>query len=466
MSPPPEIIGRYRVVRSLGEGGMGSVYVAHDPDVDRLVAIKLIYHARGSDLGQLRERFKREARSIGSLRHVNIVTLYEFGSHEGEPFLAMEYVEGQTLGSLIKSQPPVALTRRIQIIEHVAAGLHHAHSQGIVHRDIKPANVMVSSAGIVKVLDFGIARPISASPVTVTGNVIGTLNYMSPEQLQGQHIDARSDVFSLGAVLYEAVTGELAFPGDIQTGVITRILSGHPEPILRSCPDAPGSLVDVIDRMLAKDPNQRPADMEAVRLALVAARADMGDSSIDEQILPDTRGRRAVVSASHLETELLREWPDVVDNAAEPLAPTVLSDPKPRRSNSWRARTALISLGVSLVAGLAWLGWPYLRSGAPPPATPPVTATTVAIDILPWATIEAIVRKSDGKNVAPANFVTPDLVSLPPGVYAVRATNPDYEPLEFEFTVTTSPYLDIRKQLKGFDADAAAKQGLGRRPGL
>ena len=213
----------------LGHGGMGSVYRARDPRIGRDVAIKLL--REGYDSTELRDRFAREARSAGNLSHPNIVTIYDIGEHEGRPFIAMEYVAGETFAELIRSEAPLPFGRKLQMIEEVCAGLTHAHESGIVHRDIKPANLIVDPEGTVKILDFGIAR-LNASGMTQPGMVIGTLNYMSPEQIGGIAVDGRADIFAVGAVLYELLSLRQAFPGDDYQAVFRQLLNGSPVPLV------------------------------------------------------------------------------------------------------------------------------------------------------------------------------------------------------------------------------------------
>jgi eukaryotic-like serine/threonine-protein kinase len=279
-------IGRYKVIRALGEGGMGAVFLARDPAIDRLVAIKLM---RGrQDNSQLRERFSREAKAIGRLHHPNIVTIFDVGEHDGEPFIAMEYVEGQTLANLVGRTPDLPLPRKLGIMDGLCAGLHYAHKHGIVHRDIKPANVMIDAEGRVKILDFGIARS-TASGLTQTGTLIGTLNYMSPEQLMGQSVDQRSDIFAVGAVFYEALSGKPAFPGEFREGLFHRILNDAPAPLRQACPGLDPRVVVIVDRCLEKDPARRYPDLEAMRADLAVLR---GGRDEDRGVAPVPAGGR------------------------------------------------------------------------------------------------------------------------------------------------------------------------------
>jgi TPR repeat protein len=266
----PASIGRYQVIRTLGEGGMGAVYLATDPAIDRQVALKLM--RAGLNTGSLRERFAREARAVGRLHHPNIVTIFEFGEHQGEPFIAMEYVEGQTLSNLV-GRSDVSLPQLVGLMDGLCAGLHYAHRAGIIHRDIKPVNVMVDAEGIVKILDFGIARAAALSLTqagTQPGTVLGTLNYMSPEQLSGKAVDPRTDIFAVGAVFYELLAGRQAFPGDIDSGILQLILLTGPTPLAQLRPDLDPGLVAIVNRCLERDVERRYPDLGAMRKDLAA----------------------------------------------------------------------------------------------------------------------------------------------------------------------------------------------------
>jgi len=270
MSGTPGRIGRYEVQRRLGIGGMGALYLARDPQLDRLVAIKLLKEELQDDSG-LRERFIREARSVARLRHSNIVIVYDVGEDRGRPFMAMEYIAGETLGTILRRQPPLPLTRRLSIVEDLCAGLAHAHSAGIIHRDIKPANLMIDGDGVLKILDFGIAR-LGNSGMTQEGMMMGSVNYMSPEQVTGRGVDHRTDIFAAGAVLYEAIALEQAFPGRIDTGVLHRILHEGPTPLNRLRPDVDPELLSIVQRALDRDPTQRYQDANAMRRDILRVR--------------------------------------------------------------------------------------------------------------------------------------------------------------------------------------------------
>ena len=268
-----QTIGRYQIQRTLGVGGMGAVYLARDPVIDRLLAIKLM--REGVDTPEVRERFMREARSAGRLRHPNIVTIFDVGEHDGQPFIAMEYIEGRTLADLIRHQAAVPLTRRLQLVEDLCAGLYYAHRAGIVHRDVKPANVILGEDGLVKILDFGIARIGGAG---ITQGIVGTLNYMAPEQLEGKEIDPRTDIFAVGALFYELLSYRRAFPGDLSDGILTKILAGRPEPLESLVPHLDSPLVAMVNRCLEKKPASRYPDCAALARDIAAVRSRLQES--------------------------------------------------------------------------------------------------------------------------------------------------------------------------------------------
>ena len=258
----PESIGRYQIIKCLGKGGMGAVYLAQDPAIDRLVAIKLLLE--GLETDELRERFQREARSAGRLRHNNIVVIFDVGEDDGRPFIAMEYVHGHTLSELIKHRAVMTVMRKLQMLEQLCDGLAYAHWAGVIHRDIKPANLIVDEKDALKILDFGIAR-LGPSGMTMAGALMGTLNYMAPEQMVGRPVDSRTDIFAVGACCYELLAYRRAFPGDLQDGILHRILYNAPEPIEKLVPDLDPEVVRIVNRALEKDPERRYQDLEAMR---------------------------------------------------------------------------------------------------------------------------------------------------------------------------------------------------------
>ncbi len=262
MATEPQKLGKYNIVGKIGKGAMGEVYQGHDPILNRFVAIKIIAETVGTD-ADLVERFKREARNAAGLNHPNIITIYDFVEEEGHLYMVMELLEGQDLKELIKSGAPVTMDQILSIMEQIADGLGFAHSRGIIHRDLKPANIHVSKNGQVKILDFGLVHEAS-SDMTKTGQVMGTPNYMSPEQVQGLRVDPRSDIFSLGAVFYELLTRKKPFSADSIHATMFKVVQGDREPLAQYT-HLPKPLVGMVDRALDKDPEGRFADASALR---------------------------------------------------------------------------------------------------------------------------------------------------------------------------------------------------------
>ena len=287
-TPDPTQIGRYEVVSRLGQGGMGSLYLAKDPKIGRLVAIKLV--RQEFDSPDARQRFAREAQSAGTLRHPNIVTIFDVDEHEGLPFIAMEYIDGETLGEIVKRKALLPIPKRIQWVEDLCSGLAYAHRQGVIHRDIKPANLMVDTEGTLKILDFGLARR-DASKFTQSHVIIGTPNYMSPEQIRGQNLDTRSDIFAVGALLYEVLTYREAFPGAVHQ-TMHKILHEEPEPLDTYIPDADPQLAKILARAIVKDRDGRYPDLSAMKNDLAEARQRMESASVDATTLPLSREAR------------------------------------------------------------------------------------------------------------------------------------------------------------------------------
>jgi serine/threonine protein kinase len=254
MGTIPEYIGKYHVLELLGRGGMGAVYKAEDTTIERMVAIKVLLTEFEND--EMRKRFFSEARSTGRLKHPNIVTLYDMGDTEGSPFLVMEFVEGQSLDKVLSSPRKLTLLENLDIVHQVCSGLHYAHENQVIHRDVKPGNVVLLPDGQVKLVDFGIAK-FGNDRHTRTGTAIGSIKYMSPEQITGGDIDRRSDVYSTGVLLFEMLTRRLPFEGDDIVSTMHKILTLPPPDILESIPDAPPKLGEIVRTALAKEREKR-----------------------------------------------------------------------------------------------------------------------------------------------------------------------------------------------------------------
>jgi serine/threonine protein kinase len=279
----PERIGRYEIVGRIGQGAMGEVFRAHDPVLKREVAVKTITAGRGED-ETLRKRFQREAQAAANLSHPNIVNVFELGEHSEQLFMAMELLDGTDLKRAIQAGG-LNLTRRLEILEKICEGLSFAHAKDIVHRDLKPANIHITRDGSVKIMDFGLAR-FGGSSMTRTGMVMGTPHYMSPEQVKGGKADARSDVFALGALGYELLTGRKPFDAETMHAVLFKVMQEEPPPARELLPELPPVVVQVVEKALAKEPQERFADagqmLSAVRKARQAVAAGRGDRLLSE----------------------------------------------------------------------------------------------------------------------------------------------------------------------------------------
>ena len=247
--------GRYRILRKLGSGGMANVYLAEDEDLGRRVAIKILSERYASD-DNFNERFRREAKSAASLSHPNIVSIYDRGDAEGQPYIAMEVIEGRTLKELVLNRGPLPLGLAIGYAKHILGALRFAHRHGIIHRDIKPHNVLLGAEDRVKVTDFGIARA-GASQMTEVGSIMGTAQYLSPEQARGAPVAAASDLYSVGIVLYELLTGKTPFNGDTPIEIAMKHLNEAPRPPSEHRAEIPPELDQIVLRALAKDPHDR-----------------------------------------------------------------------------------------------------------------------------------------------------------------------------------------------------------------
>jgi eukaryotic-like serine/threonine-protein kinase len=273
--------GRYHVLRKLGAGGMADVYLAEDQELGRRVAIKILNERHAND-EQFVERFRREAKNAAGLSHPSIVSIYDRGEAEGTYYIAMEYLEGRSLKELIVSRGPAPASVAIDYARQILQALRFAHLKGIVHRDIKPHNVLVDGDGRLKVTDFGIARA-GASQMTEAGSIVGTAQYLSPEQARGGAVDQRSDVYSLGIVLYELLTGTVPFSGDTPVEIAMKHLSQTPEPPSALRDDIPHDLDLVVMRALAKDPDDRYQSAEEMEADLARVARGAGVSPETEE---------------------------------------------------------------------------------------------------------------------------------------------------------------------------------------
>jgi len=257
-SQPIKQLGRYELLSELGQGAMGVVYRARDPVLERIVAIKTINLTLPKDeLPEYEGRFYQEARAAGGLNHPNIVTIYDIGKSEQVAYMAMELLEGEELRSVLAHKEPLPVALALDIGIQVAEGLAYAHERQVVHRDIKPANIMIVRDGLVKITDFGIARMRTNEVKTMTGMILGSPKYMAPEQVAGKPVDHRSDIFSLGVVLYEMLTGEAPFVADSVHGILYQVLNHTPSAPSARNPELPPLLDLIVAKALAKNLDQR-----------------------------------------------------------------------------------------------------------------------------------------------------------------------------------------------------------------
>jgi serine/threonine-protein kinase len=292
-------IDRYEIVEELGQGSMGVVYKARDPQLDRVVAIKTLRDDLGlprQAYAEFRDRFYQEASAAGRLNHPNIVAVYDVKEVDGTPYIVMEYVDGgRSLEAILRDEAPLPAATAVALVGQICGALGYAHAHGVVHRDIKPGNILVTRAGEVKVGDFGIAR-IAGRKLTQTGVKLGTPSYMSPEQARGRDVDSRSDLFSVGVILYEALTGADAFPGADTESVLYQIVHEPVRPLRERLGTVPAAMEAVVTRALAKDPQQRY--QTAAELADAARRALTGPAGTGRAWVDGLAGlarRRAVL---------------------------------------------------------------------------------------------------------------------------------------------------------------------------
>lgn len=344
----PERIGRYRLVSVLGRGAMGIVYLGYDEGIDRQVAIKMIHRRllASDDGAEWLERFRREVRAAGRCLHPNIVTIFEYGEEESVPYIVMEYVQGRELRDYLKERQPLPAANAIAVIVQVLQALGHAHANGIVHRDIKPANIILLADNQVKVTDFGIARMEAGTGMTQVGMMVGTPGYMSPEQFQGKEADRRSDLFAVGVVLFELLTGMRPFPGRGASELMYQLLNESPRRATQLNSLLPPAIDTLFNKALAKSPDERFQDAAAFIAALERL------NLVDREVAVDgsTVIRVAPVQAPETSTHIPSGWDPTLLAQAEKQLVVYLG---PVAKVMVRKAAQLASSPVELVQNLA-----------------------------------------------------------------------------------------------------------------
>jgi len=445
----PEKIGKYEITGKIGSGGFGAVYRGRDPYIKRTVAIKT---CQLND-EEIKSRFFREAELAGNLHHRHITTIYDFGVENGIPYIVQEFLSGEDLDKKIKRSDPLPFLRKVEILAAITDGLAYAHAAGIIHRDIKPANVRILEDGSVKIMDFGIAKSLqSESNLTQTGITLGTSAYLAPEQIRGEPVDRRTDIFSLGILAYELLTYRKPFRGEHLSTVLYKILNETPEPIEALAPDAPASLVAAVNRTMEKQRENRYETMEALKQDLQNVQRELAGTSsqfpttalaaeeMDATVMTPSRGivpssitppsgslarvpaaLEATPSSASSRAKAALELVDFRDPGASEGEETVsgrraelaaLAAPAP----SSKAPLAIAAAAV-LVAGVA--AFLYLNRGkaSAPPPPPPAAAKPEAAPAVEFpepklgADAKARAAEAQGKPPEPAASTAREVVS-------------------------------------------------------
>jgi predicted Ser/Thr protein kinase len=460
MAEAPTKAGRYQIVGELGRGSMGVVYQGYDPIIGRTVAIKtmLTEGLSPQEFQEYKARFQREAQAAGTLAHPNIITVYDFGEDNGILFLAMEFLEGKSLDIIVQEQNILPIETILPIYDQVCSALDHAHQNKIVHRDIKPANIMILQNGMVKVTDFGIAKMMSLG-MTQAGQILGTPNYMSPEQVKGRQVDGRSDIFSLGVVLYELMTGEKPFGGQNITTVIYKIINENPIPPRELDASIHAGLSYVISKALAKNVDER---YQTCR-----------------ELAEDLKNYKSLGGAAATQGTVVLKAGDMGGLLAEPPAP-VPAEPEPASvgetplaspvnihvTTPAPARRGGIPqiawvLGALLVVGiLGGAGYFFLHPSHPvpvPPSAPKLGQLQVSANI-PGAKISL-----DGRS--DPNWVTPYTIpDLPAGTHSLVISKDGYQDFQQNVTISEGQAGSVVANLSTPSVQPEVKPGVNPTP--
>jgi len=413
----PTKIGRYEILEELGHGAMGAVYKARDPMMDRTVAVKTVLASAlaGPAAEEYRERFLREARAAGRFSHPGIVTVHDVGEYEGTPYLVMEYITGRTLAQELEAGNRFDFDRIYEIGREIAEALGYAHAHGVIHRDIKPANIMMAvppRGGVAraKVTDFGVAK-LTAAQVTVTGQLLGTPSFMPPEQFTGVPLDGRSDLFSLGVILYWMATGDKPFTGDTITAVSYKIVHTDIVPPRKINPAIPAAFEQVILKLLQKDPSMRYATGEALAEDLTALREGRAPKAAEETVVSAQPGGTLpaqldpdVTQDIHAPSPLATSRsatrpPSAPARAPSPATPaTTVAQPPAATGPRWQTPLLLV-----LVIAVLFLVWRQMSSSsnvavAPAPGTQSAPLAAAPPGVPPPAAVAETAKQAGGGN--------------------------------------------------------------------
>ncbi len=432
MAPPFDRIGNCRIIDEIASGGMAVVYKAVQESLNRTVAVKALKSAVAADT-QFATRFEREALSISSLQHENIIHIYDFIKQGGNFFIVMEFVDGIDLYDLLEKCPMLPADVAAIIAMQVARGLDYAHYRGIVHRDIKPANMMVGKSGGVKLMDFGIARDQAFSDLTETGTGLGTPSYMSPEQIVGDKLDFRSDVFSLGIVLYQMVCGRKPFIEDEHQSVMAKIRLEKYLPPRKLNPHVPRELEGILARCMEKKKESRYRSTQDLVLALERFVSRRVEINYHARLVLYLR-EKGIISQEEADAQL---HPAIAGGYRQPALNGKLLSPNLRRlAATHGAILAAMGLGVAFVHA-SQIGAPPLVMTAPPAAPPPGYLRVLAE---PWAEVWV-----DGVLVDTTPFAK--ALSVPEGPHRVVFKNPYYQPLEKQISIRRGETTLLRASL-------------------
>lgn len=363
-----KVVGTYKITDKIGEGGMGSVFKGVDTMLEREVAIKMLRPDFTRD-AEIAERFRAEAITLAKLNHSNIATLHNFFRHEEDYFMVMEFVRGETLEDLIKKNGALPPERAIFLFGLALEGIGHAHTMGIIHRDIKPANMMFTEKGSLKVMDFGIARVLGTTRMTRQGTIIGTVAYMAPEQIKGQDSDSRTDIYSLGILLYEMVTGRVPFASETEYGIMMAQINEAPPPPRSIVPHIPLHLEQAIMRALAKNPDARFQTVGEFRMALTGSSATPTLAREKVSTAPTAVVEAVGVNPEHVATNRF----DKVSSTSQSTLPHQAMGNYPGQ-NSGQTMNPAMSSGTQVVPSQAYspntgnsqMNYPLMQNTAPP----------------------------------------------------------------------------------------------------